>query len=61
MNIQKFIEQATIILIEENERIKKETGDEIMTYYTSNVGFSQNIGRMEIIPEALMCLSMPKT
>ena len=42
---KEFIEQATIILIEENERIKKETGDEIMTYYTSNVGFSQNIGQ----------------
>ena len=40
-----FIAQATIILLEENERIKKETGDEIMTYYTSNIGFSQNIGQ----------------
>ncbi len=40
-----FIGKATQILIEENEKIKKETGDELMTYYTSNVGFSQNIGQ----------------
>ena len=40
-----FIAQATIILLEENERIKKETGDEFMTYYTSNIGFSQSIGQ----------------
>jgi len=43
---KEFINKATRILIEENEKIKKETGDEIMTYYTSNVGFSQNIGQM---------------
>ena len=43
---EKFIEQATLILIEENNRIKKQSGDEIMTYYTSNIGFTQNIGQV---------------
>jgi multidrug efflux pump subunit AcrB len=42
---EKFIEEATLILIEENDRIKKESGDEIMTYYTSTIGFTQNIGQ----------------
>ncbi len=42
----KFIEQATLILLEENNRIKKQSGDEIMTYYTSNIGFTQNIGQV---------------
>ena len=42
---EKFIEQATLILLEENDRIKKQSGDEIMTYYTSNIGFTQNIGQ----------------
>ena len=42
---EKFINQATLILLEENNRIKKQTGDEIMTYYTSNIGFTQNIGQ----------------
>ena len=42
---EKFIEQATVILLEENNRIKKESGDEIMTYYTSTIGFTQNIGQ----------------
>ena len=42
---EKFIEQATLILLEENNRIKKQSGDEIMTYYTSNIGFTQNIGQ----------------
>ncbi|MBL6668406.1 MAG: efflux RND transporter permease subunit [Crocinitomicaceae bacterium] len=42
---EKFIEQATFILLEENNRIKKQSGDEIMTYYTSNIGFTQNIGQ----------------
>ena len=42
---ERFIEEATLILLEENNRVKQETGDEIMTYYTSTIGFTQNIGQ----------------
>jgi len=42
---QRFIEKATQILLEENQRIQKENGDSLMTYFTSNVGFSQSLGQ----------------
>lgn len=42
---QRFIDKATLILLEENERIIKENGDSLMTYYSSNIGFSQNLGQ----------------
>lgn len=42
---QRFIDKATLILLEENERIIKENGDSLMTYFSSNIGFSQNLGQ----------------
>ncbi|TNE52973.1 MAG: efflux RND transporter permease subunit [Bacteroidetes bacterium] len=42
---RKFIELAQQVLVEENERIKKENHESLMTYYTSNIGFTQNIGQ----------------
>jgi multidrug efflux pump subunit AcrB len=42
---EDFVERATLILIEENERIIEETGDTLLTYYSSNVGASLNIGQ----------------
>jgi len=42
---KRFIEKATQILLEENKRIREENGDSIMTYFTSNVGFSQSLGQ----------------
>lgn len=42
---EKFINRATQILIEENNRIINETGDTLLTYYSSNVGASMNIGQ----------------
>lgn len=42
---ERFVEKATEILLEENERIIKETGDTLLTDFGSNVGFSMNIGQ----------------
>ena len=42
---QKFVETATRIMLEENDRIKRENGDNLMTYFSSNIGFSQNLGQ----------------
>ncbi|MEN9304310.1 MAG: hypothetical protein RL264_2739 [Bacteroidota bacterium] len=42
---EAFLDKATQILLEENARIIKENGDSLMTYYTSNLGFSQNFGQ----------------
>ena len=42
---KRFIEKATQILLEENKRIQEENGDSIMTYFTSNIGFSQSLGQ----------------
>ena len=42
---QQFIDKATQILLEENERISKENGDSLMTYFSSNIGFTQNLGQ----------------
>ncbi len=42
---EKFVETATRILLEENDRIIRESGDSLLTYYSSNVGFSMNIGQ----------------
>lgn len=38
-----FLEVAERILIEENQRIIDETGDTLLTYYLSTVGFADNI------------------
>lgn len=40
-----FVENATRILMEENDRIIKESGDTLLTYFSSNIGFSQSLGQ----------------
>ena len=42
---KEFLELATQVVVEENERIKREKGDTIMRYFTSNVGFTSNLGQ----------------
>ena len=41
----QFVQKATEILFEENQRIIDETGDSLLTYYSSNIGFGINIGQ----------------
>lgn len=41
----RFVNLATQILIEENERIIQESGDSLLTYYNSNIGFAMNLGQ----------------
>lgn len=43
---KEFVETAQRILVEENERIIRESGDSLLTYYTSNIGATQNIGQI---------------
>ncbi len=43
---EKFIEVASQILKEENERIIKEKGDSLVRYSTSNIGFTSNLGQV---------------
>lgn len=40
-----FVDEATRILFEENDRIIQETGDSLLTYFSSNIGFAMNIGQ----------------
>ncbi|MFZ9027537.1 MAG: efflux RND transporter permease subunit [Crocinitomicaceae bacterium] len=40
-----FVAEATRILFEENERIIQESGDSLLTYFSSNIGFSQSLGQ----------------
>jgi len=42
---ERFVDVATQILLEENDRIKKENGDSLLNYFSSNIGFSQNLGQ----------------
>ena len=42
---EKFVEKATQILLEENERIIQESGDSLLTYFSSNVGLAISIGQ----------------
>ncbi len=42
---ERFIEVASQILKEENEKIQKENGDTLVRYSTSNIGFTQNLGQ----------------
>ena len=42
---EQFVHQATRILLEENNRIIKENGDSLLTYFTSNIGFALSIGQ----------------
>lgn len=41
-----FVNKATQILLEENDRIIRETGDTMLTYFSSNVGYTQSIGQI---------------
>ncbi|HIP31753.1 MAG TPA: efflux RND transporter permease subunit [Crocinitomicaceae bacterium] len=40
-----FVAEATRILFEENDRIIQESGDSLLTYFSSNIGFAMNIGQ----------------
>jgi multidrug efflux pump subunit AcrB len=42
---KQFVNEATAILIEENQRIEDENGDKLMTYFTSNIGSTMNLGQ----------------
>lgn len=42
---QAFVDLAERVLLEENQRIIEENKDSMLTYYTSTVGFSSNIGQ----------------
>ena len=43
---ENFITSASQILLEENNKIIEETGDNILSYYTSNIGATMNIGQV---------------
>ncbi|MDG1147162.1 MAG: efflux RND transporter permease subunit, partial [Crocinitomicaceae bacterium] len=42
---ENFVTVATQVLFEENDRIIQETGDSLLTYFSSNIGFAMNIGQ----------------
>jgi multidrug efflux pump subunit AcrB len=42
---EEFIKKAQFILIEENQKIIDESGDSLLTYFTSNIGATQNLGQ----------------
>ncbi len=42
---ERFIEVASQVLKEENEKIQKENGDSLVRYSTSNIGFTSNLGQ----------------
>lgn len=42
---QKFLDLATKIVAEENHKIQMENKDSLMRYYTSNIGFTSNLGQ----------------
>ncbi len=46
MQTENFITTASQVLIEENQQIIEETGDNMLSYYTSNVGATMNIGQV---------------
>jgi len=41
----QFVEKSTQILFEENQKIIEETGDSLLTYFSSNIGYSQSLGQ----------------
>lgn len=43
---KEFIDRATKILLEENQQIIEETGDTMVTYFSSNIGFTQSLGQI---------------
>ncbi|MGM0477621.1 MAG: efflux RND transporter permease subunit [Bacteroidota bacterium] len=42
---KQFIQKAQQVLIEENNRIAREKGDTLLSYYTSTVGATMNLGQ----------------
>lgn len=42
---ERFIEVASQVLKEENEKIQKENGDTLVRYSSSNIGFTSNLGQ----------------
>lgn len=42
----EFVATATEILMEENQRIIDDSGDTLVAYFSSNVGFAQNLGQV---------------
>jgi multidrug efflux pump subunit AcrB len=42
---EAFIKEAQLVVVEENERIKQENGEELLTYFSSNIGATQNLGQ----------------
>ena len=42
---RQFVAEASRILYEENDRIIQESGDTLLSYFSSNVGFAMNIGQ----------------
>lgn len=42
---QEFVSIATKTLLEENQRIIEENKDSMLTYYSSNIGFTMNLGQ----------------
>ena len=42
---KSFVEKASNILLEENQRIIDETGDTLLSYYTSTIGATMNLGQ----------------
>lgn len=42
---EEFVELATKVLMEENQRIIEENGDSLLTYFSSNIGATMNLGQ----------------
>lgn len=42
---EDFVKKATQILLEENQRIIDESGDSLISYYSSNIGVASNLGQ----------------
>ena len=40
-----FIAVAKEVLMQENQKIKEEFGDDLITYYSTTIGFTQNLGQ----------------
>ncbi|NVK63425.1 MAG: efflux RND transporter permease subunit [Flavobacteriales bacterium] len=51
---EEFVERATDILMEENQRIIDESGDTLLSFFSSNVGFAQNLGQVGNHASSLM-------
>lgn len=51
---EQFVARATDILMEENQRIIDETGDTLLSFFSSNVGFAQNLGQVGNHASSLM-------